>query len=60
MIAPDATAEALAVLAKRQNVRVLLAGTLPDPSSAGMTLKSVAGGYLLQTRDNGHVDRRAT
>ncbi len=55
VIAPDATEEALAVLARRQNVRVLLAGTLPDPSSAGMTLKSVGGGYLLQTRDNGHV-----
>jgi phosphoribosylaminoimidazolecarboxamide formyltransferase/IMP cyclohydrolase len=57
VIAPDATEEALAVLARRQNVRVLLAGTLPDPSSAGMTLKSVGGGYLLQTRDNGHVKR---
>jgi phosphoribosylaminoimidazolecarboxamide formyltransferase / IMP cyclohydrolase len=57
VIAPDATDEALAVLARRQNVRVLLAGTLPDPSSAGMTLRSVGGGYLLQTRDNGHVKK---
>jgi len=57
VIAPDATEEALAVLARRQNVRVLLAGTLPDPSSAGMTLKSVGGGYLLQTRDIGHVKK---
>jgi len=38
-------------------VRVLLAGTLPDPRAAGMTLKSVAGGYLFQSRDNGHVGR---
>jgi len=36
-------------------VRVLLAGELPDPHSVGMTMKSVAGGYLLQSRDNGHV-----
>lgn len=37
-------------------MRVLLAGALPDPSTtAGMTLKSVAGGYLFQTRDNGHL-----
>ena len=57
VIAPDATAEALAVLARRKDVRVLLAGTLPDPATAGMTLKSVGGGYLLQTRDNGHVTR---
>ena len=34
---------------------VRLAGALPDPLSAGMTLKSVGGGYLLQTRDNGRV-----
>src|SRR4029077_6339611 len=37
VIAPDATPEALAILATRKNVRVLMAGTLPDPSSAGVT-----------------------
>jgi phosphoribosylaminoimidazolecarboxamide formyltransferase/IMP cyclohydrolase len=57
VIAPDATPEALEVFARRKNVRVLLAGTLPDPNAAGMTLKSVAGGYLLQTRDAGHIAR---
>jgi len=57
VIAPDATPEALAILEKKKNVRVLLAGTLPDPTTAGMTLKSVAGGYLFQTRDNGHVKK---
>ncbi len=55
VIAPDATPEALAILATRKNVRVLLAGSLPDPTAGGMMLKSVAGGYLLQTRDNGHI-----
>ncbi|HEY6979641.1 bifunctional phosphoribosylaminoimidazolecarboxamide formyltransferase/IMP cyclohydrolase, partial [Reyranella sp.] len=55
VIAPDATPEALEILARRKDVRVLLAGTLPDPASAGMTLKSVAGGYLLQSRDNGRL-----
>ncbi len=59
IIAPDATEEALAVLARRKALRVLLAGSLPDPASAGMTLRSVAGGYLLQSRDNGHVPRSA-
>jgi phosphoribosylaminoimidazolecarboxamide formyltransferase / IMP cyclohydrolase len=57
VIAPDATPEALEIFARRKNVRVLLAGTLPDPLSPGMTLRSVAGGYLLQSRDNGHVAR---
>ncbi|MBS0550793.1 MAG: bifunctional phosphoribosylaminoimidazolecarboxamide formyltransferase/IMP cyclohydrolase, partial [Proteobacteria bacterium] len=57
VIAPDAEPAALEIFAKRKNVRVLLAGTLPDPNTAGMTLKSVAGGYLFQTRDNGHLSR---
>jgi len=57
VIAPNATPDELAVLAKRPNVRVLLAGSLPDPRAAGMTLKSVAGGYLFQSRDNGRVKR---
>ncbi len=57
VIAPDATPEALAILATKKNVRVLLAGNLPDPTTTGMTLKSVAGGYLLQTRDNGHIKK---
>jgi phosphoribosylaminoimidazolecarboxamide formyltransferase/IMP cyclohydrolase len=57
IIAPDATAEALEILARRKDVRILLAGTLPDPTTTGMTLKSVAGGYLFQSRDNGRVKR---
>jgi phosphoribosylaminoimidazolecarboxamide formyltransferase/IMP cyclohydrolase len=55
VIAPDASEEARKVMAARRNVRLLLAGGMPDPRSAGMTLKSVAGGYLLQSRDNGQV-----
>ncbi len=57
VIAPDATPEALEIFSKKKNVRVLLAGTLPDPLSPGMTLRSVAGGYLFQSRDNGHITK---
>ena len=57
IIAPDISPDALEILARRKDVRVLIAGTLPDPASAGMTLKSVAGGYLFQTRDGGRVTR---
>ena len=57
VIAPDATPEALEILARKKNVRVLLAGRLPDPRSPGLTLRSVAGGYLVQGRDAGHVAR---
>jgi phosphoribosylaminoimidazolecarboxamide formyltransferase/IMP cyclohydrolase len=55
IVAPDADAEAEAILAKRRNLRLLLTGALPDPAAPGMTLKTVAGGYLLQTRDSGRV-----
>jgi phosphoribosylaminoimidazolecarboxamide formyltransferase/IMP cyclohydrolase len=53
IIAPDATEEARAILAKKKNLRLLLAGGLPDPKSPGLTVRTVAGGFLLQTRDNG-------
>ncbi len=55
IVAPDADADALALLARKKNLRVLLTGGLPDPASPGMTVKSVAGGLLVQQRDNGRV-----
>eukprot|EP00186_Timspurckia_oligopyrenoides_P000259 CAMPEP_0182449080 /NCGR_PEP_ID=MMETSP1172-20130603/31565_1 /TAXON_ID=708627 /ORGANISM="Timspurckia oligopyrenoides, Strain CCMP3278" /LENGTH=565 /DNA_ID=CAMNT_0024646181 /DNA_START=242 /DNA_END=1939 /DNA_ORIENTATION=- len=55
VIAPDATAEALAVFSTKKNLRVLLTGSMPAASDPGMTMKSVTGGYLLQNRDNGMV-----
>src|SRR5437773_3262113 len=36
IIAPDATEEAVAIIAKRKNLRLLLAGSLPDPRAAGL------------------------
>ncbi|HKU96237.1 MAG TPA: bifunctional phosphoribosylaminoimidazolecarboxamide formyltransferase/IMP cyclohydrolase [Vineibacter sp.] len=59
IIAPDATEEARAIIGKRKNLRLLLAGGLPDPATPRMTFKSIAGGILLQTSDNGHVSRDA-
>src|SRR5437764_545315 len=56
IIAPDATEEAIAIIAKRKNLRLLLAGSLPDPRAAGLTAKTVAGGLLVQSRDNAVVD----
>jgi phosphoribosylaminoimidazolecarboxamide formyltransferase / IMP cyclohydrolase len=53
IIAPDATEEARAILSRKKNLRLLLAGGLPDPRSPGMTVRTVAGGFLLQARDNG-------
>ncbi|HEV7881311.1 bifunctional phosphoribosylaminoimidazolecarboxamide formyltransferase/IMP cyclohydrolase [Bradyrhizobium sp.] len=56
IIAPYATDEAIAVVAGRRNLRLLLAGGLPDPRAAGLTAKTVAGGLLVQSRDNAVVD----
>jgi len=52
VIAPEISAEARQVLASKKNLRVLETGGLPDPRAPGMTLRSLAGGYLLQTRDD--------
>jgi phosphoribosylaminoimidazolecarboxamide formyltransferase/IMP cyclohydrolase len=56
IIAPDATEEAIAIIGKRKNLRLLLAGGLPDPRARGVSAKTVAGGLLVQTRDNAVVD----
>jgi phosphoribosylaminoimidazolecarboxamide formyltransferase / IMP cyclohydrolase len=55
IIAPDADEEAKALLAKKKNLRLLLTGGLPDPAEAGGTFKSLAGGFLLQSRDAGRI-----
>jgi phosphoribosylaminoimidazolecarboxamide formyltransferase / IMP cyclohydrolase len=56
IIAPDATAEAVAIVGAKKNLRLLLAGGLPDPRAAGLTAKTVSGGLLVQSRDNAVVD----
>jgi phosphoribosylaminoimidazolecarboxamide formyltransferase / IMP cyclohydrolase len=55
IIAPDADDAAREIIAAKKNLRLLLTGGLPDPKATGMTMKSLAGGYLLQTRDAGRV-----
>ncbi len=56
IIAPDASEDAIAIVAGKKNLRLLLAGGLPDPRAAGLTAKTVAGGFLVQSRDNAVVD----
>jgi phosphoribosylaminoimidazolecarboxamide formyltransferase / IMP cyclohydrolase len=55
VIAPDADEEALAVFALKKNLRLLLTGELPNPRRPGLQLKSIAGGLLVQSRDNGVI-----
>ncbi len=56
IIAPDVTEEAKAIVARKANLRLLTAGGLPDPRSSGLTAKTVSGGLLVQSRDNGMVE----
>jgi phosphoribosylaminoimidazolecarboxamide formyltransferase/IMP cyclohydrolase len=53
IIAPEASEAAIQMLARKKNLRLLVTGGLPDPAAPGIVLRSLAGGYLLQTRDNG-------
>lgn len=59
VIAPAIEPEATAALADKKNLRVLIAGAMPDPKELGLTYRSVAGGVLVQSRDNGHVTAEA-
>ncbi len=59
IIAPDADDDARAVLARKKTLRLLLTGGLPDPAAPGMAVRSVAGGFLAQSRDAGRVDPSA-
>jgi len=56
IIAPDADGEAIALVAAKKNLRLLLTGGLPDPRAPGLTLRTVSGGFLVQGRDNAVVD----
>jgi len=57
VVAPDADAAARSVFARKKNLRLLLAGDLPDASRPGQTIAVIAGGILVQDRDNGHITR---
>jgi phosphoribosylaminoimidazolecarboxamide formyltransferase/IMP cyclohydrolase len=58
IIAPDATHDAQAIVAAKKNLRLLVAGGLPDPHSPGLSVRSVAGGLLVQGRDNAVIAAR--
>ncbi|RWR27444.1 bifunctional phosphoribosylaminoimidazolecarboxamide formyltransferase/IMP cyclohydrolase [Sinirhodobacter populi] len=55
VIAPDATDEAKAVFAVKKNLRLLTTGALPDVKAPITTFRQVAGGFLVQDKDNGTI-----
>ena len=56
IVAPDATDDALRLVAAKKNLRLLLTGGMPDPRARGLAFRSIAGGMLVQSRDNAAVD----
>src|SRR5580765_8298111 len=57
IIAPDADADARSILSAKKNLRLLIAGGLPNPLAPGLAVRSVAGGLLVQARDNAITTR---
>jgi phosphoribosylaminoimidazolecarboxamide formyltransferase/IMP cyclohydrolase len=56
VIAPDATDEAKAIFAEKKNLRLLTTGGVASPSAPGLTFRSLAGGFLVQSRDDAVVE----
>ncbi len=57
--APDIEDGAREILSSKKNLRLLVTGSLPDPAAPGLTLRTVAGGLVVQSRDNGRLDPAA-
>ncbi|WP_425079995.1 bifunctional phosphoribosylaminoimidazolecarboxamide formyltransferase/IMP cyclohydrolase [Ruegeria denitrificans] len=55
VIAPGASDEAKAIFAAKKNLRLLTTEALPDVTAGGKTVRQVAGGLLVQDKDNGFV-----
>ncbi|CAM5776193.1 bifunctional purine biosynthesis protein PurH [Labrys miyagiensis] len=56
IVAPAASEDAIAIISAKKNLRLLVTGGLPDPRAGGLTAKTLAGGLLVQSRDNAVVD----
>ena len=53
VIAPGADADAMRIFSGKKNLRLLTTEGLADPATALQTIRQVAGGYLIQDKDNG-------
>lgn len=55
VIAPGASDEAREIFAAKKNLRLLTTQGLPNPREAGLTMRQVSGGMLVQDKDSGYV-----
>jgi phosphoribosylaminoimidazolecarboxamide formyltransferase/IMP cyclohydrolase len=56
VVAPGADDAARAVFARKKNLRLLLMPGLPQANRTALTTVPIAGGLLVQDRDNGQLD----
>ncbi len=59
VIAPGADDDAVEHFATKKNLRLLTTAGLADPADGGLAFRQVSGGFLVQDRDNGRIDRDA-
>ena len=52
VIAPEIEEDALALFSQRPALRILATGGLPSPDARGFSMRSIAGGILVQDRDS--------
>lgn len=57
IMAPGASKDALIVLEKKKNLRLLLTESMPERTRMGQMIKSVSGGFLLQDRDATQLEK---
>jgi len=57
IIAPEVDDEAAKIIAAKKNLRLLVTGSMADPSTKRKTLRPIAGGYLLQDLDSGRIQK---
>lgn len=55
VIAPSIEVGAVDIFKTKKNVRVLTTGSIPNPLESRRIVKSIAGGLLVQSADNGHI-----
>jgi len=58
VIAPSVDDAAKSIFATKKNLRLLTTGGMPDVRAASRTFRQVSGGFLMQDKDNGHIDAR--
>ena len=57
IIAPNATDTARIILSEKPNLRLLLTGSMPNPSECSEEVKTIMGGYLVQSKDIATVSK---